>query len=110
MYNQYKNASTTDPINILVGIDQTQFNQLLYSMPELVSPFVRWMYDQVVYHTPADQGEYYLYYYHQEIAHDLNAITTDHWFYNLDYQIPDRKSSDSASAPSRLIPDKFNSI
>ena len=103
MYNWYSSGSVHDPVNILVDIGSNQFNQLLFSMPELVSPFMDWMYNKVIYHTPADEGEYYLYSHHKSMVEriDQDGVTQKHWFRNLDYQIPDG---------SALIPSKFNSI
>ena len=61
----------------------------------MVSPFIKWLYDKVVYNkksvptTPAEYGEYYLYNNHKNIATKLNALVTGKTFSGLSYQVVD---------------------
>ena len=52
------NASSDDPIHILVNLTYEQFANLLFSNSQLTNYFIVWLYDKVVH---ALKGEYYLY-------------------------------------------------
>ena len=98
----YDSNASGDPVNLLVGITGSQFNGLLFSTSELVSPFMKYLYDQVV-HTESDYpyGEYYLHSNHSDFVQRLNELIQDHRFENLRYQVP--------NGPD-LIGERFSSI
>ena len=58
-----------EPAYILVGLTQPQFNALLFQQSDLVSKFMRWLYDQV---THPEKGEYYLHHNHASFAQTVN--------------------------------------
>ena len=67
-------SSEGDPVHILPHMTLNQFTGILFSESNMVSPFIKWLYDKVVYNkksvptTPAEYGEYYLYNNHNAIA------------------------------------------
>lgn len=89
VYDSVKQDGVWEPAQILAGMNLGQFSSLIFSMSNVVSPFIKWLYDKVVYHTPAEYGEYYLYNNHSLMASSLNQHVTDVPFTQLKYQIID---------------------
>lgn len=82
----------TDPIQILVHMTQFQFETLLFSMPGLVSAFIKWLYNQVA---RPERCEWYLEQNHYSatdtsrnyFCKTLNDLVTNKLFDNLSFKI-----------------------
>ena len=89
VYDSVKQDGVWEPAQILACMNLGQFSSLVFSMSNVVSPFIKWLYDKVVYHTPAEYGEYYLYNNHDSMVNSLNQHVTDVPFTQLKYQVID---------------------